>query len=90
MKPDADTVIILDEIDIMSGCNSFYIDQFNKRASCYFLLSILKKYKTWIGFSATISGCSREITNQSFPQSVYIEIPSLIMEAGENSLISSK
>ena len=84
---DKQVTVILDEIDIMNGCNSFYIDSFYKTTKCLYLQKHLKGFKTWVGFSATFSDCGRELSNLNFPESFFIDIQNINQSAGENAIV---
>ena len=90
IQPDKDVTLIIDEIDMMNGCNSFSIDSFMRKNTCIYFQKLLNGYRNWIGFSATFSSCGRELSNSNFPESMYIEIQSVNSLLGENSLVSVK
>ncbi len=43
-KPNKESFVIIDEVDIMSGCNSFYLDSHNNKSKSYYLYLVLKGY----------------------------------------------
>jgi hypothetical protein len=74
----------------MRGCNSFYVDTVGRQSKCYYLMKTLMEYRSWIGFSATISVCGRELTSAHFMDPVFINIKSVDVKAGDNILIDHK
>ena len=72
---------------MMNGTRSFFTDKYLGETRAYFMLELLRGYKAFIGFSATITICGLTMTKQVFKDHMYVNIKSLTQEKIKNRLI---
>lgn len=72
----------------MNGQNSVTLDKYNSIQTCYYIQSVLKGYKSWVGFSATFSTCGRECTYANFPECIFLNINTISEKAIDNGLVA--
>ena len=87
MEPLKGTIVIFDEIDHMTGSNSFYLKEKGHMLEACYLPSLLTQWTTILGFSGTMGQATSQQLHHSFPLCKSINVPSLRIYGNTNKLV---
>ena len=83
-EPNEDVHVIFDEVDQMLGTNSFNLVEEGREVKAVYQASLMKKWKSVIGFSGTISQSTITQIRAELKDPICVEIPSLRKNGNNN------